>query len=513
MAAPSSPKDWLDVLTKKMDARMPEINRLRSYSNGNAPMPEMNENLREAWQIFQRRARGGFGYLIASALANRIVPTGCTVGGEAATVRKDDATGDETPAQAAARLYRDTMLDVAIGDVILEAFQVRVGYLIVEKDEDGPVVTVEKAETFYAKPDPLRPYKAKAGVQIWRDEDDDNDYARLWIEGKRVEFKRESRKAQGDGKAKVLHTKNYTPEDWEMVVDSEQTYEGGPPVWVFENRDGFGEYERHIDAIDRVHYGVLNRLVVMAAQAFRQRAIKGDLPEEDDDGNSIDWAATFVPTPGALWDLPEGIDIWESQQADILPLLAVEDSDLRALSACSETPLASLVPDGANQTAEGAAFQKEAIVFKANDRLRRFSPIFARVMVRLLEIEGFSDVPTVEITWEPTDRVSTTEKYDAASKAKAAGESWQSIARNILGYTPEQIRQDALDRANEQLTMQLLAPPVPAQAPSGQDGIPAPNGAPGTPPTAPRTPGTPRALPGARRGPVTSPAASSAPQG
>lgn len=499
MALPTDAKGWLDLLTKQMDDRQARVTFLRRYSNGNPPMPEMNENIREAWQIFQRRARGGFGYLIASALANRIVPTGCTVGGEAATVRKADATGEETPAEAAARIYRDTMFDVAIVDVLLEAFQVSVGYLVAEKDDEGPVVTVEKAETFYAYPDRLRPYKAKAGVRIWRDEQVDKDYARVWIDGKRVEFQRESRK-KTEGKAPVLLTKAYTPEDWEQVPDSEQTYQGGPPVWIFENKDGLGEYERHVDAIDRVHYGVLNRLVVMAAQAFRQRAVEGDLPEEDEDGNAIDWAATFVPTPGALWNLPEGIKIWESQQAEILPLLAVEDSDLRAISACSETPLASLVPDGANQTAEGAAFQKEAIVFKANDRLRRFRPIFARVMVRLLEVEGISDPPTVEITWEPTDRVSVTEKYDAASKAKAAGESWQSIARNLLGYTPEQIKQDALDRANEQVqTQMMLALAQPPQSETPQEGTPAATGAPGAAPTPPRPAGAPRIAPGAAR--------------
>ncbi|MCF3941329.1 hypothetical protein [Gordonia tangerina] len=43
------------------------------------------------------------------------------------------------------------------------------------------------------------------------------------------------------------------------------------------------------------------------------------------------------------------------------------------------------------------------------------------------------------------------QKYAAAAQAKAAGESWASIARNILGYSPDQIRQDELDRAQEQL--------------------------------------------------------------
>lgn len=438
MAAPATPAEWLPILVKRLDERGPEIERLRSYANGNAPMPEMGRNVRASWQAFQAKARGGFGYLIASALANRIIPIGVTVGGSTET--------DE--AQRARRIYRDNRVGVAISDALMDSFQVRVGYIVIGQDEGGAVVTRELPEQMIAATDPLRPWRSRAALKVWRDVDAGFDYAQVWVPGERQTFRREIRDERGG-------TRGLKADGW--TFDGEPVrYDGSVPVVVFENRDGMGEYERHTDIIDRINLGVLNRMVVVAMQAFRQRALKGGLPQSDEDGNDIPWETIFEPAPGALWELPEGVEIWESGQTDITPLLTSVKDDLRDLSAVSETPLAMLVPDGANQTAEGAAFQREAIIAKADDRIRRFSAPAALVMVYALRVEGVADPETVEILFQPPDRVSVSEKYAAAAQAKAAGESWKSIARNILGYTPEQIRQDEIDRAEEALTLGLL---------------------------------------------------------
>ena len=453
-----TPDEWLPILAKRLDERQPRIALLRSYANGNAPMPEMGRNLRPAWEAFQKKARGGFGSLICTAVGNRMVMNGVTVGG-----------GSDSPAaQAAVRIVRDNRFDVAFADAINDAFETSIGYLLVGEEDGKAVVTRELPEFMYAATDPLRPWRARAAIKVWRDVDADADFALVWADGVRQKYRRQShdlttstllRSAQGG---------------WSYAADPE-TYDGPPPVAVLENRDGLGEFEKHTDLLDRINLGVLNRMVVVAMQAFRQRAIEGGLPDKDAAGNPIDWAKVFEPSPGALWDLPEGLKIWESQDASaaITSILLTVKDDLRDLSAVSETPLAMLVPDGANQSATGADFQKEAVVFKARDRLRRFSPAGEMALVRALRVEGvdLADA-TVAILWEPPDRVSLAEKYDAAGKAKAAGESWKSIARNILGYSPDQIRQDELDRAEEQLAAATLTAAVTPRAPV-TSGIPA----------------------------------------
>jgi hypothetical protein len=223
--------------------------------------------------------------------------------------------------------------------------------------------------------------------------------------------------------------------------------------------------------INRINRGVLGRLVVAAMQAFRQRALQAaagtaGLPEKDDQGNDIDWAKVFEPAPGALWDLPPGVDIWESQQTDIRPLLDGSMTDIRHLAAVTKTPVSILVPDSANQSAEGASFAKEGLIFKCGDRIAVSATAAAAMLLKALEIEQVEVDPNapLRVLFKPPDMVSLTEKYTAAFQAKQAGESWASIARNILGYSPEQIAQDALDRAQEQLAAAAFAPTPPTKA-------------------------------------------------
>jgi hypothetical protein len=61
------------------------------------------------------------------------------------------------------------------------------------------------------------------------------------------------------------------------------------PVVRFKNRRGVGEYEPHLDLLDRIDNEVFRRIGISAYQAFRQRAAIG-LPNEDEDGQEIDYS-------------------------------------------------------------------------------------------------------------------------------------------------------------------------------------------------------------------------------
>lgn len=238
---------------------------------------------------------------------------------------------------------------------------------------------------------------------------------------------------------------------------------------VYTNPGGAGVFETHIDLINRINSGVLQRLSTMAMQAFRQRALKkeGDkpLPAVDDKGNAIDYAAIFEPAPGALWDLPPGVDIWESATTDASPMLAASKEDIRHLSAATKTPLPMLMPDGANQTAEGAMNTEKGFIFKCEACLAVVKLGLEAIIVKALETEGVADVGNVEVSFEAPARVTLSEKYSAAAQAAAAGEPWGSIARNILKYSPDQIAQVEKDRAKEEAMAPQVAPPAPQDFP------------------------------------------------
>jgi hypothetical protein len=419
------------------------VERLRSYANGNAPVPNGSKNLKAAWESFQRRARTNFGALIVESVAERISCTGVVVG---------DAQADD---ERAREIWLRNRLDVVLGDAIRDALTAGIGYVAVGEDNGRAVITSEPPEVMIAATDPLRPWMARAALKVWRDLDYEKDFAYVWADGQRQKFERPMYNPVYTGKRKRLNTGAFG--SWEPV-DGVESYMGDVPVFVFENYESLGEFETHTDLLDRINGMLLDRLVTVAMQAFRQRAIKGPLAPTDSEGNNIDYAALFAPGPGALWNLPEGVDIWESQESaqSIQQMLAAVKDDVKDLAAVTRTPVAVLVPDSANQSAEGAAFAREGLVFKAKDRIARLRPSVDALIERALLVENADFTGRVKTLWAPPEHVSLAEKYDAAVKAQAAGVSWRTIMLDILGFTADDVDRMQAERASDQLTVQAL---------------------------------------------------------
>lgn len=436
--------EWLPVLAKRLDARYLSVVEARNYANGRPPLPEMGPNLRASWAAFQKKARTNYGGLAVGSLADRVRVNGLQIG----------STDDSDVVERARLIWRDNRMDVQVDEAILDYLETGFGYLVVGLDASGAaVITRELPEQFIAATDPVRPWICRAALKVYRDPDEEMDYARVWVEGSAQMFTRPSRLT---GQDQLVRGAEAGP--WEPVGDPDE-YDGLPPVAILSRGEAF--LASHRDLIDRLMLGKLQRLVTTAMQAFRQRGVKGDLPDKDDDGNDIDWAKAFEPAPGALWELPDGIDVWESEQTDIRPMLEGEKADAREFAAVTRTPISVFVPDAANQSAEGAAAAKEGQIFQARKELSRLSPALAVAVVYALRAEGFDlGTDTVEILWTPPEHVSLSEKFQAAAQAKAAGIPLKQIMRDVLGMSPQQIAQAQQDLAAEQLSAMLLTQPM-----------------------------------------------------
>lgn len=447
---PVTADEWLPILTKRLDDRAPRVRGLRAYVNGDAPLPEMGKNTREAWLRFQRKARTNWGELVVEALAERCVFSGVSVGGE---------LGDD---DAAREIVKRNRLVLQIGDLAREMFTTSIAYMIVGRSDDGKaVVTAESPDYVYAAVDPLEPWKARAAVKVWRDSDEGLDFAYVWVPGLRVRY---SRRIVGDDQKPI---QTASGGGWGRV--SSETYNGPVPVFVFENHGGTGEFETHTDLLDRINTGLLQRIVTVAMQAFKQRWLKGGLPQTDANGNDIDYAKMFEPAPGAMWDLPEGIDIGESQDSaqGILAMLQASKDDIRDFAAATRTPISTLLPDASNQSAEGAAFAREGLVFKAKDRIERLKVGLNEVVAAALKVENSSFADSVEVAFAPAENVSMTEKSAAAVQAMAAGVPWRTRMTDIYGYSADAVDRMELELAQEALIGGLNGP---ANSGSGSGG-------------------------------------------
>lgn len=277
------------------------------------------------------------------------------------------------------------------------------------------------------------------------------------------------------------------------------------PVVKFTNKYGLGEFETHLDLLDRINHQILQRMIIAVMQAFRQRAVKG-LPMtypvgHPKAGTEIDYSVIFTADPAALWQLPADAEMWESAVNDLTPILSAVKDDLEHLGAVTRTPLHMLSPAGVNQSAEGASLAREGLVFKTDDRIARTSHSWAQVMSLTLLHAGQperADLSKLKVIWAPTNRLSLAERADAVSKLKDVLPK-RTILIEVMGYRPDdadrimtEITEDQMAAIDLQQTMLAAQPPIQATATAGQPVKPGqPAGQPAQPPGQPAQPALP----------------------
>lgn len=440
--------EWLPILAKRHDEAAARIARLRSYTNGNPPAPEMGKNTRASWVAFQKKACMNLGGLVVTSAAELIRLNGVTV------------NGNKDAELRARRILRDNRFDTVLSDAITWALTDGVAYLMTARDEKGrAVITAESAEFITAAADPLTPWKARAGLKVWRDLDEGLDFAFVWDGTYRARFARPIR----DREQKIITRVsggNWTPME---IVEVGRV----PLIILRPSSDGLGAFEPHTGIIDRAHLTILNRLHITAMQAFKQRAIKGRLPDTDEEGNPNDWSDMLTPAPGALWNLPEGVDIWESGTTDINPILTAAKADLRDLAGMSRTPISALDPDSANVSAEGARATQNGLVNRVNGYLDRIRPAIELVVVWALALEdpeALTEDETLNAEFISPRVYEDSELVNALAQAKTGEVPWRTRMRRFGHFSPAEIDEMEIERADEMLNLALTAPPAAPRA-------------------------------------------------
>jgi hypothetical protein len=128
-----------------------------------------------------------------------------------------------------------------------------------------------------------------------------------------------------------------------------------------------------------------------------------------------------------------------------------------------------------NQTAEGAGTAKEGLIFKAGDRIRRASFGWNSVMSLAFRFAGDmerANILDLETLWRPPERLTLSERADAASKAQQ-DYPWRSRMSEIWGETPEAIARMEAERVADALQTAALAPTTAPAAPAAAATAPA----------------------------------------
>jgi len=442
-----SPGWWLKRLMERLGNDQRRLTLLNDYYRGEPPLPWGPENCRETFRRMQRKARANFAQLIADAPVERMQPVGFRTG----------AAGDLNGDDQAWRMWQANNLDAEAPLLFSAKSSMSRAYTIVGGPDPStgfPLITCEDPRQVITEQHPANRRRTIAALKVWADDVAQADRAKLFLPG--IVFT--ARRTRSDITGSPV---SFDASGWEWENDGERLPAFAAdivPVTLFPNRPDLsgatlGEFEDVIDSLDRINLMLLQRLTVGIMQAFRQRAVKGNLPERDAEGNEIDYGEVFVADPGAIWELPADVDIWESAGVDLTPLLESVKADVRDVAGITRTPMFYLFPDAANGSAEGASLHREGLIFKTSAHIVQASDPLEQTMALGFLFMGDTERakrPDMEVLWQAPERVSMAERYDAASKAQASEVPWETRMRDVLGFTPQQIKQMQAERIGEQ---------------------------------------------------------------
>lgn len=238
------------------------------------------------------------------------------------------------------------------------------------------------------------------------------------------------------------------------------------PIVRLSTVDGQGLFEPYLPMLKRIDREVFDRLCITMMQAFRQRAIKGDLPqtytEEDPDvingladvGDPIDYSKRFAIGPAALWQLPDGVEIWESQTTDMSGLQNIIISDVKQLAAVSGIPLDILSPD-VQGSANGAELKRETLKFKVQTMNDLDAEPIVRMIRMALVLNGSNASQSeFEMVWKPMDTTSSLEQAQACQLLYQSGLlARRTILTHKMGYTAQDVAEDDMNRLADQFNI------------------------------------------------------------
>ena len=460
---PNSPDWWLLRLGKKLEADRARMDTLDAYWRGNHPVPFGNQKMREAYRKFQKQSKTNFCKLVAESVIERLKVTGFRTGSD----------GNETLDKTAWGWWQSNHLDADRGLVHRAAIVMSRAYVIVGEhpDRDGtPLVTGEDPRQVIHESAPDNRRRRLAALKTWWDDISRRQLAVLYLPDS-IHYYRSSQKMDtpSDGLFR-------TAGKWEIDIGDYETGQvanpfGEVPVVPFLNCPDLsgatlGEFEDVIPVQDRINTEVLDRMVISAMQAYRQRwAVGVDLTDEN--GNPT---GGFDPGADLLWNVSdENAKFGEFQPVDLSGVLKAVDADVQHLAAITRTPPHYLLGSMVNTSGDALAAAETGLTSKVIERSQEFGESWELVYQLAGRIMGRPVPDDCEVIWAHPQFRTLTEMAAANVQLMTAGVPWRTRMAE-LDYTPSQIDRMQSERAADALLTAALVPQ--ASTPSSVPGAP-----------------------------------------
>lgn len=440
-----SPVWWINRLTNRLRQRWARYDRLDKYYRGEHDLPEGDDRCLELYRNFQRLAITNYMPMVADAVRERL-----TVDGFNAGAKSSDKTNT-----LAWQAWQANRLDARANQLTSTALVLSDAYAIVGPTPEGekfPLITVEDPRQVINEVNPANRWDVRAGLKTWCDEVEQYRYAVLYLPDSIHYYRSRDVSLSVNASNQILSPPlargigqpvGFT--SWEEYEDPIDNEAGSVPVVRFcadpmLDGEGWGEFERLLNIQDRYNFLVLNMMVVVTVQAFRQRYIKGLSTTDPATGEKID-LSRFFPGANILWAVEdENVDFGEFEEVDLTPFITAIERTEAEIVKLAGLPPHYVMGDLVNAAADALAAAEARLVSKVRDRQLEFGEAWEQVMRLVFAYRGQPGLilPDAQVLWRDAERRSIAQLADAAVKARSAGVPWKE-RMTMLGYSDAEI--------------------------------------------------------------------------
>jgi hypothetical protein len=440
---PGTPDWWLQVLAERLMRQQPRYQILADYADGNHPVPNGDHRFVAALQELQRKAQTNYVSLANEAVADRMRVKAFRFGPHG------------QPDKDAQRIWAANNMALQSVKAIQDGAEFGESYSLVNQaDEPGgePIITVEDPRQCIVEPDPLRPFdptKALAGLKLYREFVTQRIVSVVYLPEATYIYA-----SPVPGASNPI----IEAQDFMAGLGSSVAASGLQLVDVIPNQigaiplihgrwrpSGKAECENGaFDIQDRINWTMLSKLVIMKAQAYRQRMISGG-PKRNKKGARED---SFEPGADAVWVLTnENAKVWDLEQADITQILESARDDIGDFAAVTQTPITYLTNKISNVAGDTFFAAQSGLVSKARSRMESMGWYFEAVMKTCFRYKSDPRATEVEAEtmWNDPAIRDLADQADAATKFVAAGIALEVVGDRI-GLTPDEIEFTVKDR-------------------------------------------------------------------
>lgn len=442
------------TFSRRTVGRAAWLDTLWSYNVGDPPLPQVAEEYRDLFRDVLRKARSNYAPMCLGATTDRMELQAVS------TLDDFDADGDDV----AAEIMEESGFSSQFKDCLDFMFSMSESYMMAVPGQGGAPPTAHAIDPrrCVGVADRRNPVRLQAALVKDYDDVTNEQIHYLFLPGRKYEYRQRSGST-------LWEPRPYNDDaEFERIAGLDDL--GGIPIVRFDNKNGLGEYEPHIDLLDRINDTTLQRIIGFWYQSLRQRAVGVDEDDDDDqyegaddveDGlkkpRPIDWdKITFEAGPGSLWKFPKDFAMWESQQTDFGPFINAKRDDVKEFAALTSTPLYLVTPDDANGSALGAGLQRESATSKVRDRRSRITPRLKLLWRMLFTMAGEAQRgQQIRLHWGPIEFLSLAEQ--ASADGTAVSLSTEDKLERIWQMSPAEIKRCMQRRDAEQLMQASLA--------------------------------------------------------